>query len=131
VSDILKDFVEVKLHNDEDFLKICETLTRMGVTAKNENKLYQSCVLFHRRGQYFIAHFKNMLKFDGYEVDLTDEDRQRRNKIAALLEQWNLLTVLNPAQIEDQIEISKIRIIAFSDKKNWELCTKYRVGRKN
>jgi hypothetical protein len=131
VSDILKDFVEVKLHNDEDFLKICETLTRMGVTNKEQTKLFQSCHLFHKRGNYFLVHYKELLKLDGYIVDITEEDYQRRNKIVALLEQWNLLSCVDQFKIENQLEIAKLKVVSFIDKSKFQLVPKYRIGRKN
>ena len=112
--DLIDSFVEVKLNNNEDFLKICETLTRIGVASKHEKKLSQSCNLLHKRGLYYIVHFKEMLALDGNETNFSDEDRQRRNKIVALLEQWNLLKVINADQIKDQIDIAKIKIIPFA-----------------
>lgn len=127
--DLIDSFVEVKLNNNEDFLKICETLTRIGVASKHEKKLSQSCNLLHKRGLYYIVHFKEMLALDGNETNFSDEDRQRRNKIVALLEQWNLLKVINADQIKDQIDIAKIKIIPFAEKKNWVLCQKYTVGK--
>ena len=129
MSDLVETFVEVKLHNNEDFLKICETLTRIGVASKHEKKLSQSCNLLHKRGQYYLVHFKEMLELDGNQTNFSDEDKERRNKIAALLEQWNLLTVVNKAMIAEQADISKIKVIPYSEKKNWTLVQKYTVGK--
>ena len=126
----LDDFIEVKLNNSEDFLKICETLIRIGVASKNEKKLSQSCNLLHKRGKYYLMHFKELLQLDGNETNFSQEDRERRNKIAALLEQWNLFVVLKPEMIKDQCDISKIKIIPYSEKKLWHLEPKYRVGKR-
>lgn len=130
MSDILSSFVQVKLIHEEDFLKICETLTRIGVSAKAENRLYQTCHILHKQGKYYIVHFKEMLALDGNTTNYSEEDKARRNKIIALLEQWKLLEVIDKSKIQNQADISKIKVIPYSEKKNWLLIPKYSIGKK-
>ena len=122
--------VEVLLNSPEDFLKIAETLTRVGVAARNENKLYQTCHILHKRGRYAIMHFKEMLALDGNETNYNDEDEARRNKIVQLLEQWRLVKAIEPSAIANQIDISKIRVIPYRDKRAWILIPKYTIGKR-
>lgn len=129
-SDLLESFVQVRLKTEEDFLKIVETLTRIGVASNSQKKLTQTCHILHKKGCYYIVHFKEMLALDGNETNYSDEDRERRNKIAAMLEQWNLLTIVDKKLIQDQADISKIKVIPFSEKKNWTLFAKYSIGGK-
>lgn len=127
-TEILNELVEIKLKRPEDFLKIKETLTRIGISSKDK-KLYQSCHIFHKKGKYYIVHFKELFKMDGKFSDISDEDLQRRNAIACLLEEWELLEILDKSKVEDKIHIRKMKIIAFKDKDNWELVTKYNIGK--
>lgn len=120
--------VEIELKERDDFLKIKETLTRIGIASKTSNKLYQSTHILHKKGKFFIVHFKELFALDGREVTLDEEDIQRRNTIAKLLEDWNLLKIVNKNELKDFGVISQIKIIPFKDKKNWQLMPKYNIG---
>lgn len=126
----VEGFLEVKLGSDEDFLKIKETLTRIGVASKKENKLFQSCHILHKKGRYYIVHFKEMFSLDGKRTDISEEDLARRNSIAFLLEEWKLLSVLDPGSFVDRAPMSQIKIIPYKDKTQWELVAKYNLGKK-
>ena len=127
-TEILNELVEIKLKRPEDFLKIKETLTRIGISSKDK-KLYQSCHIFHKKGKYYIVHFKELFKMDGKFSDISEEDLHRRNAIACLLEEWDLLEILDKSKVEDKIHIRKMKIISYKDKENWELVTKYSIGK--
>lgn len=127
---LIEDLVEIKLKSPEDFLKIRETLTRIGVAPKNEKRLYQSCHILHKQKRYYIIHFKELLALDGKPTNFSTEDRQRRNAIAGLLSEWNLVDLINPSQIEDRASISLIKVLSFKEKGEWELHTKYNIGHK-
>jgi hypothetical protein len=120
--------IEINLSHKEDFLKVKETLTRIGISSRKENKLYQSCHILHKRGRYAIVHFKEMFILDGLESTLKDEDVARRNTITRLLEEWDLLEILDEDCCEPEINISKIKIISHKEKGNWELIPKYHIG---
>ena len=122
--------VEVTLKEPDDFLKIMETLTRMGIQSKKDQTLFQSCHILHKRGQYFLVHFKEMFNLDGRESSLTVLDVERRNLIASLLEEWGLLTVNDPAKIQSQAPLSTIKILTHDETKKWNLVQKYRIGNK-
>ena len=122
--------VECRLKQPDDFLKIRETLTRIGVASRNENKLYQSCHILHKQGRYYIVHFKELFLLDGKESNFSDNDIQRRNKIAKLLSDWGLLEIVNESLIEDASSISQIKIIPYKEKGDWELVPKYSIGSK-
>lgn len=124
--------VEVTLAENDDFLKVRETLTRIGVASKKDNTLYQSCHILHKQGRYAIVHFKELFALDGKETDLSENDLSRRNAIAKLLQDWELVKVVVPAQIETPapIFISQIKIISHKEKENWELVAKYNIGKK-
>ena len=122
--------LEVTLVQPDDFLKVRETLTRIGVASRKEQVLYQSCHILHKQGRYFIVHFKELFALDGKQTDITDNDIQRRNTIAKLLQDWELVKVLSPAAIVDQAPLSQIKIIAFKDKDDWDLQAKYNIGKK-
>jgi hypothetical protein len=122
--------VEVKLGAPDDFLKIRETLTRIGVSSRKERKLYQSCHILHKQGRYYIVHFKELFALDGKSASITDNDIQRRNRIARLLGDWGLLTLVNPIEDEQMAPLNQIKIIPFSDKENWILESKYNIGKK-
>lgn len=127
---VVESFVEVTLEDREDFSKIKETLTRIGIPSRKEQKLFQTCHILHKKGRYFIVHFLEMFKLDGKESHFSDEDRQRRNRIASLLHEWGLLTIVNPAVFDDQISMNKLKIIPFAEKSNWSLEQKYSIGSK-
>ena len=123
--------IEIKLKKPDDFLKIKETLTRIGVASKQENTLYQSCHILHKRGQYYIVHFKEMFKLDGKSSSIDNTDLSRRNTICELLSQWGLLEIINPEMVkEPPISISLVKIVPFKEKPNWKLVSKYQVGNK-
>jgi hypothetical protein len=133
-KEVLDSLVWVKLNdnsNQNDFLKVRETLTRIGVASKKENILYQSCHILHKQGEYAIVHFKELFALDGKQTDFTEEDKARRNTICSLLEQWGLLKVKDSNKIkEPKAPISQIKIIQFKDKDNWKLESKYSIGRR-
>jgi hypothetical protein len=120
--------LEVRLAEPEDFLKIRETLTRIGVAAKSENKLYQSCHILHKQGRYFITHFKELFLLDGKPSNISENDIARRNTIALLLSDWGLLEVVDNSQMELKAPLRQIKIIKSSDKNQWELTPKYNIG---
>jgi len=131
MNELLDSLIEVKIAEEEDFLKIKETLTRIGVASRKEKKLYQSCHIFHKQGKYYIVHFKEMFLIDGKPSNFSDEDRARRNKIASLLQEWGLLKIVEPNRIEENIaSMSQIKIINHKEKHDWILEAKYNMGRK-
>lgn len=122
--------VEITLAKPDDFLKVKETLTRIGISSKKEKKLYQTCNILHKRGKYYIVHFKEIFLLDGKDSSFSLEDVSRRNRIISLLNDWKLLTVIKKDMIENQAPMSVIKIVAFKDKANWELISKYQLGKK-
>ncbi len=120
------DMLEVVLAQPDDFLKIRETLTRIGVASKIDSKLYQSCHILHKQGRYFIVHFKELFMLDGKPSNFTEEDVARRNTITTLLSDWGLLEAVG--EIGDIAPLNQIKIISHKDKSDWELCTKYNIG---
>jgi hypothetical protein len=131
MSDIFKGLgVEVTFKRREDFLRIKETLTRIGVASKQENKLFQSCHILHKKGRYAIVHFKEMFALDGKETDISEDDIARRNKIALLLSDWKLLELVDPDKISDIAQMSGIKVIPYKDKQDWQLVSKYTIGKK-
>jgi hypothetical protein len=127
----LTKFIEVSLNEQDDFLKVRETLTRIGVSSRKEKVLYQSCHILHKQGRYYIVHFKELFALDGKPSNLTENDVQRRNAIANLLEEWGLIKVLNPGLMTDNIApLHQIKIISFKEKDDWQLITKYNIGKK-
>lgn len=128
---VVDQLVEVKLKNAEDFLKIKETLSRIGVASKKDQTLYQSCHILHKQGKYYITHFKELFLLDGKTSDLDENDIARRNTIVSLLEEWGLLEVVSKDKIKDpQATLSQIKIIAFKEKHEWTLVPKYTIGKK-
>jgi hypothetical protein len=123
------DMLEIHLNEPEDFLKIKETLTRIGVASRKENKLFQSCHILHKQGRYFIVHFKELFLLDGKKSNLEDNDLARRNTIAVLLSDWGLVRFATKAPT-DCAPLRQIKIIPFKEKQNWELCPKYNIGNK-
>ena len=124
------DMVEVSLSEPDDFLKVRETLTRIGVASRKERKLYQSCHILHKQGRYYIVHFKELFALDGKKTNLTQNDVQRRNRIAQLLSDWGLVSVVEAERIEDIAPLNQIKVLSFKDKDDWELCPKYNIGNK-
>ena len=125
-----QSMVEVKLKQPDDFLKVRETLTRIGVASRNEKKLYQSCHILHKQGRYYIVHFKELFLLDGKNSDFSDNDLQRRNRITKLLSDWGLVDVVNDSMIEEASSISQIKILPHKEKAEWELIPKYSIGSK-
>lgn len=128
----ITDLVEVTLNENDDFLKVRETLTRIGVASKKDQTLFQSCHILHKRGQYYIVHFKELFALDGKPADITENDLSRRNAIAKLLEDWGLVTVVRKSQIETPppIFLSQIKILSHKEKDDWQLVPKYNIGKK-
>ncbi len=127
----LTQFVEVSLNEQDDFLKVRETLTRIGVSSRKEKVLYQSCHILHKQGKYYIVHFKELFALDGKPSNLSENDIQRRNAIANLLEEWGLVKVLNRKLIEGNIApLHQIKIISFKEKDDWNLIAKYNIGKR-
>ena len=122
------EMLEVTLNEPDDFLKIRETLTRIGVASRKDQKLYQSCHILHKQGRYFIVHFKELFLLDGKPSNLMDNDIQRRNTIATLLSDWGLVTIVKPAGAADVAPLRQIKVIPFKEKSQWELCPKYNIG---
>lgn len=120
--------LEIVLNEPDDFLKVRETLTRIGVASRRENRLYQSCHILHKQGRYFIVHFKELFLLDGKKSNLEDSDLQRRNTIATLLADWGLVRIVNTEQAKDCAPLRQIKIIGFKEKDEWELCPKYNIG---
>lgn len=127
----LNQLVEVRLKNPEDFLKVKETLSRIGLASKKDNTLYQSCHILHKQGKYYIVHFKELFLLDGKDSTLAEGDIARRNRIANLLEEWELLEIVDKAKTQDPVSpLNQIKIIAFKEKNAWNLVTKYTIGNK-
>jgi hypothetical protein len=122
--------IEVLLNEPDDFLKVRETLTRIGVASRKEKKLYQSCHILHKQGRYYIVHFKELFALDGKHANLTVNDVQRRNRIIRLLLDWGLVSVVNPDEVVDIAPLNQIKVLAYIDKKDWILETKYNIGKK-
>ncbi len=125
------DMLEISLNEPDDFLKIRETLTRIGVASRKDQKLYQSCHILHKQGRYFIVHFKELFLLDGKPSNLIENDLHRRNTIATLLADWGLITVLNPEQSKDVAPLRQIKVIPYKEKVEWQLCPKYNIGNSN
>ena len=127
----LSDLVEVKLSSEDDFLKVRETLSRIGIASKKDKTLYQSCHILHKQGRYYIVHFKELFLLDGKKSDFSDEDKARRNTIANLLHEWELLDLVDEDKTLDPVlPINMIKIIAHKEKNSWTLVTKYNIGKK-
>ena len=125
------DMLEVTLSEPDDFLKVRETLTRIGVASRKEKKLFQSCHILHKQGRYFITHFKELFLLDGKKSNLEQSDLERRNTIATLMSDWGLVTLVKPEQALEKAPLRQIKIVSFRDKSEWELCQKYNIGNKN
>ena len=122
--------VEVILNEPDDFLKVRETLTRIGVASRKEKKIYQSCHILHKQGRYYIVHFKELFALDGKHANLTVNDVQRRNRIINLLSDWGLITIVNPDSITDVAPLNQIKVLSYKDKRDWILESKYNIGKK-
>lgn len=128
---LIDKLVEVTLPNEESFLKVKETLTRIGIASKKEQKLYQSCHILHKQGKYYIVHFKELFMLDGKTNDFSEEDRARRNMIVTLLEEWELVKSVDASKIVEPVApLSQIKILPFKEKDQWELIAKYSIGKK-
>ena len=125
-----EQMLEVGLKEPDDFLKIRETLSRIGVASRRERKLYQSCHILHKQGRYFIVHFKELFALDGKHANLTSNDVQRRNRIAQLLADWGLIGIVDVSKIQDIAPLNQIKVLAYRDKGDWILETKYNIGSK-
>ena len=124
------DMVEVVLNEPDDFLKVRETLTRIGVASRKEKKIYQSCHILHKQGKYYIVHFKELFALDGKNTNLSLNDVQRRNRIVQLLSDWGLISVVNVEKIVDLAPLNQIKVLSFKEKNDWTLESKYNIGRK-
>lgn len=127
----IEDLLEVRLKNEDDFLKVKETLTRIGVASRKDKTLYQSCHILHKRGKYYIVHFKELFALDGKNTDFEDNDLGRRNTITNLLAEWGLVELVNKSRSEQPVApLSQIKIISHKEKDEWQLVTKYNIGKK-
>jgi hypothetical protein len=122
--------LEVQLKEPDDFLKVRETLTRIGVASRKDKKLFQSCHILHKQGRYFIVHFKELFALDGKEANFSDNDIERRNTIAQLLADWGLIAIVNTSIAETKAPLSQIKVLAFKEKNEWDLQAKYNIGKK-
>ena len=122
--------IEITLNEPDDFLKVRETLTRIGVASRKEKKIYQSCHILHKQGRYFLVHFKELFALDGKHANLTSNDVQRRNRIAQLLVDWGLVGIVNSDIIQDVAPLNQIKVLSYKDKGEWQLETKYNIGSK-
>ena len=124
------DMLEVTIKQPDDFLKVRETLTRIGVASRKDKTLFQSCHILHKQGKYYITHFKELFALDGKNSTLTENDIQRRNTIALLLQDWNLIDVVNTSLVENKAPLSQIKVLPFKEKNEWNLVAKYNIGKK-
>ena len=122
--------IEITLNEPDDFLKVRETLTRIGVASRKEKKIYQSCHILHKQGRYYMVHFKELFALDGKHANLTQNDVQRRNRIIQLLSDWGLITIMNVSKITDIAPLNQIKVLAYKEKHEWILETKYNIGKK-
>ena len=122
--------IEVTLKEPDDFLKVRETLTRIGVASRKEKKIYQSCHILHKQGKYYIVHFKELFALDGKHTNITENDVQRRNRISQLLADWGLVSIVSTESLGELAPLNQIKVISFKDKSNWTLESKYNIGKK-
>jgi hypothetical protein len=125
-----ESMLEVTIKQPDDFLKIRETLTRIGVASRKDKTLYQSCHILHKQGKYYITHFKELFALDGKKATLTENDIQRRNTISILLQDWNLIDIVDRSQAENKAPLSQIKVLPYKEKKEWNLSAKYNIGKK-
>jgi hypothetical protein len=132
MTDIIKwsmeDMIEVRLKEDDDFLKVKETLTRIGIASRREKKLYQSCHILHKQGKYYIVHFKELFALDGKPTNLSENDLERRNTVVNLLHEWGLVEIIFPEKAQPTVSIRQMKILPFSEKSEWDLQAKYSIG---
>lgn len=129
--DLLDELVEVRLQSEDDFLKVRETLSRIGVASRKDKVVYQSCHILHKRGRYYIVHFKELFMLDGKPSNFTDEDKSRRNTIANLMAEWGLVQLIDPKKTKEPVSpLSQIKILSFKEKDEWTLEVKYNIGTK-
>ena len=132
MTDIIKwsieDMIEVRLKEDDDFLKVKETLTRIGIASRREKKLYQSCHILHKQGKYYIVHFKELFALDGKPTNLSENDIERRNTVVNLLHEWDLVEIVNPEKAQPTVSIRQMKILPFAEKPEWDLQAKYSIG---
>ena len=124
----IDDMVEVKLKEDDDFLKVKETLTRIGIASRKEKKLFQSCHILHKQGKYYIVHFKELFALDGKPTNISENDLERRNTIANLLHEWELVKLVIPEKAQPTVPIRQLKILPFAEKEDWDLQAKYSIG---
>ena len=124
------DMIEVLLKEPDDFLKVRETLTRIGVASRKERKIYQSCHILHKQGKYYIVHFKELFALDGKSANITQNDVQRRNRIAQLLSDWGLISLVDDSKVTDLAPLNQIKVISFKEKGEWTLESMYNIGKK-
>lgn len=125
-----EQMVEVTLNEPDDFLKVRETLTRIGVASRKEKKLYQSCHILHKQGKYYIVHFKELFALDGKKSNLFENDVQRRNRVTQLLQDWGLVNIVEKERVQDSAPLSQIKVLSYKDKGDWTLESKYNIGKK-
>ena len=126
-----EDMLEVTIKQPDDFLKVRETLTRIGVASRKDKTLFQSCHILHKQGKYYITHFKELFALDGKKSTLTSNDIERRNTIAVLLQDWNLIDIVVKSAIENKAPLSQIKVLPFKEKNEWNLTAKYNIGKKS
>lgn len=132
MEDIVNNLIEITFEEKDDFLKIRETLTRIGVASRKEKELFQSCHILHKRGKYYIVHFKELFLLDGKQSNFDESDVSRRNTIIDLLQQWNLISVVDKTKVEEpKAPLSQIKIVSFKEKQDWKLTAKYSIGSQN
>ena len=122
--------IEITLNEPDDFLKVRETLTRIGVASRKEKKLYQSCHILHKQGRYYIVHFKELFALDGKKANLFENDVQRRNRVTQLLQDWGLVKIVESSKVNDSAPLSQIKVLSYKDKADWTLESKYNIGKK-
>ena len=126
----IENMLEISFNENDDFLKIRETLTRIGVASRKDRTLYQSCHILHKRGKYYLVHFKELFALDGKQANFSDNDAERRNTIAQLLSDWGLIAILNNTIAEKKAPLSQIKVLSFKEKNEWDLQAKYNIGKK-
>ena len=128
---MIESLIEVFLKEDEDFLKVKETLTRIGIANRQNNTLFQSCHILHKRGKYYVLHFKQLFMLDGKKADFTEDDEGRLNTIVTLLSEWGLVEIVNPEIIDYKAPLSQIKVLPYIEKENWDLVPKYNIGKRD
>ena len=127
---VVDSLIEVRLKEQDDFLKVRETLTRIGISSPKDKRLYQSCHILHKRGKYYIVHFKELFALDGKRANLFENDVQRRNRVTQLLSDWGLVNIVEKERVQDSAPLSQIKVLSYKDKGDWTLESKYNIGKK-